>query len=413
MSDETAVVEQSSAPSLAEAYEAGQNNLAYEAGQNNLERGERTDPLPKRISKLSEQKDTQRELNETYQQAEHAKPRREPTLQEALDGVQPEAAQEFTLPSEFASYDAADIEACLGLMGLSESDMQRPELAALVLKELESSFPQNTENDDPEMEAEESEDEAEEEKPQDKKKPVDPNADPRLTEIPIEALHKHADEVWTRAEQINHPQAVKLFTDGLAKVLDTPPENRKMLEDTVSVLQWGAQSIIESAVPALVHSYMEANFANVMEGYAPGFQQNYTSDMLNRTWDSVRGNDLPKFGTPEFHELAKEVHEKHPFLNDIDFKDRNGKPLPVMDALRAKAELTARLCRGERVTPQTIQDAVARGRADASRSNRRVSASGAMGRAGRTTGSIGKHERGETSLRDAYNAEHGKDGGIA
>ncbi len=125
--------------------------------------------------------------------------------------------------------------------------------------------------------------------------------------------------------------------------------------------------------------------------------------MLTGVWDSVRG-DLPEFGTQEFQELAKTIHEKHPFLNDIDFKDAKGQPLPIMDALRAKAELTARLCRGERPTPQVIQQAIERTKTEGARSSRKVTARGSLG-AGRGTGAIGKKET-YTSLRDAYAAEN-------
>ncbi len=204
---------------------------------------------------------------------------------------------------------------------------------------------------------------------------------------------------------MNDPVYTEHFTNSLAGILGTPPEHMETLQHTVQALQFGAMNLMEMAVPPLVHAYLQQHFAGVMENYAPGFSANYTNDVLSRTWDSVRGNDLPKFGTPEFQELANEVHEKHPFLNDIDFKDRNGRPLPVMDALRAKAELTARLCRGERVTPQTIQDAVARGKADATRSNRRVSASRALGK-GRATGTMKPTEKPATSLYDAFTAQH-------
>ncbi len=402
---ETAV-ETPATPSLGEAYKAGRdsdNNLVAEGKRKPEERTDTT---------LGQESDARRETAR-----EQPKPRREPTLAQALNNEQPDEAEEFSLPSEFSQFAADDIEACLGLMGMTESDMQRPELAALVLKELEASFPKNSDEDDgeeddsdPEVEeSEEDEDEKKEEKKpeEENKPPVDPKANQQHAEIPVEELVKHSSEVWDRAQQLNHPQATDIFVRTLAGALETPPESMDRLRQVVGTLQWGAQSIIESAVPALVHSYMQANFGNVLENHLPGFHQGFTDDMLSRTWDAVRGNDLPAFGTPEFKELAEEIHEKHPFLNDIDFKDSKGKSLPIRDALRAKAELTARLCRGERVTPQAIADAVARGRADATKSNRRVSVSRSLG-GGRTTGKMAPAEEPATSLYDAFTAHHGE-----
>jgi hypothetical protein len=221
-------------------------------------------------------------------------------------------------------------------------------------------------------------------------------------------MQQHVEQVWNRAQQVNDPVYSEHFTKALAGALGTPPEGMEALQSTVEILQFGAQGMLESALPAMVNAYLQQNFADVMEGYAPGFSANYTKQTLNSTWDAVRGNDLPAFGSPEFEELAKSVHEKHPFLNDIDFKDSKGNPLPVLDALRAKAELTSRLCRGERVTPKTIQAAVERGKADANKANRRVSASRSLGK-GRSAGGNFTAEESTTSLRDAYNSQHSND----
>lgn len=137
MSDDTAVVEQQpAAPSLIEAYEAGHENNTGAEGKRK--------PESERNARLSQEEDSARELGETSQRAEHAKPKREQSLSEALNSETPDDAEQFELPAEFARWEATDIEACLGLMGLSEGDMQRPELRAMVLKELEASFSRST-----------------------------------------------------------------------------------------------------------------------------------------------------------------------------------------------------------------------------------------------------------------------------
>ena len=328
------------------------------------------------------------------------------SLSDAFDGLQPPPAEEFELPAEFTPYDGDAIESILGLMGLTESDLLDPDQAALVLAELQEAFPlaEQENGEEAEEEAEKPEDKPEE-KTEEKKPEARPSKLAELTQDQRVEMSKHVEAVWGRAQQVNDPVYTEHFTKALAGALGTPPEAMEALQSTVEILQFGAQNMLESALPAMVHSYLQQNFADVMEGYAPGFSARYTQQTIESTWDAVRGNDLPAFGSPEFEELAKSVHEKHPFLNDIDFKDAKGNPLPVLDALRAKAELTARLCRGERVSPKTIQAAVERGKADANKTNRRVSASRALGK-GRSIGSIGKVEESTTTLRDAYSARH-------
>lgn len=329
------------------------------------------------------------------------------SLGSAFDGAAPPEAEEFELPEAFTKFDADAIESILGLMGLTESDLLDPEQATLVLTELQEQFPlAEQENGE---EADEEEAEKPEDKPEEKTEEKKPEARPsKLAELTPEQrteMSAHIEQVWNRTQQVNDPVYTEHFTKALAGALQTPPEHMEALQGVVEILQYGAQNMLESALPAMVNAYLQTAFPEHMENFAPGFAASYTKQTLVSTWDAVRGTDLPAFGSPEFEELAKSVHEKHPFLNDIDFEDAKGNPLPVLDALRAKAELTARLCRGERVTPKTIQDAIARGKADANKTNRRVSASRALGKGHSTGGSFTSEER-FFSLGDAYNARH-------
>jgi hypothetical protein len=328
------------------------------------------------------------------------------SLSDAFDGAAPEEAEEFELPPQFTAFEKDEIDAVLGLMGLQHSDLLNEETATLVLSELEDAFgaPEGAQADEDEVK-EEPEETAKTEK---EKVEPRPSKLAELTEPQRVEMQQHIEQVWNRAQQISDPIYSEHFTAALASALGTPPEAMGALQNTVEILQFGAQNLIESALPAMVHSYLQQNFGDVMEGYAPGFSANYTKQTLVSTWDAVRGNDLPAFGSDEFEELAKSVHEKHPFLNDIDFKDAKGNPLPVMDALRAKAELTARLCRGEKVTPKSIQAAVERGKADANRVNRRVSAGRALGK-GRSAGGNFTAEESTTTLRDAYRSHANSD----
>jgi hypothetical protein len=332
----------------------------------------------------------------------------EQSLTDAFDGAAPPESEEFELPAEFSGWDSDVIESVIGLLGLSPSDLLDPEQAALVLAELQEAFPLEAGEEAADDEDEPKTEPEEKEKTEEKKVEPRPSKLAELTQDQRAEMSKHVEAVWQRAQQVNDPVYSEHFTKALASALGTPPEGMESLQNTVEILQFGAQGMLESALPAMVNAYLQQNFADVMENYAPGFSANYTKQTLVSTWDAVRGTDLPAFGSPEFEELAKSVHEKHPFLNDIDFKDAKGNPLPVMDALRAKAELTARLCRGEKVTPKTIQAAIAADRAQAARSTRRVSASRSLGK-GRSAGGNFTAEESTTSLRDAYNSQHSND----
>ena len=387
MSEETAVVE-APQPTLAESYI------------------ERTSDASGEAESKAESKRRPREAAEPEERGAHlAKTEPKQSLSDAFDGAAPEEAETFELPAQFTSFEKDEIDAVLGLMGLEHSDLLDEETAALVLSELEDAFGARESEQADEDEATEPE---EKEEPEEKKVEPRPSKLAELTEPQRVEMQQHVEQVWNRAQQVNDPVYSEHFTKALAGALGTPPEGMEALQSTVEILQFGAQGMLESALPAMVNAYLQLNFGDVMEGYAPGFSANYTKQTLVSTWDAVRGTDLPAFGSPEFEELAKSVHEKHPFLNDIDFKDAKGHPLPVMDALRAKAELTARLCRGEKVTPKTIQAAIAADRAQAARSTRRVSASRSLGK-GRSAGGNFTAEETTTSLRDAYNSQHSND----
>jgi hypothetical protein len=333
------------------------------------------------------------------------------SLSDAFDGAAAPEAETFELPAEFTPYDGDAIEAILGLMGLVEEDLRDPEQAALVLAELEEAFPLE------EGEEAADEEEANETEPEEKEKTEEKKVEPRpsklaeLTKDQRAEMSKHVEQVWNRAQQVNDPIYSEHFTAALAGALGTPPEGMGALQNTVEILQFGAQNMLESALPAMVNAYLQQNFKDVIENYAPGFSASYTERTLTDTWDRVRGNDLPEFSADpqsEFQKLAEAVTAKHPFLQDIDFKDSRGNPLPVLDALLAKATLTAKLIRGEKVTPATIQDAIAKDREKAAKSNRRVSASRSLGK-GRSAGNSFTAEESTTTLRDAYRGHANSD----
>jgi hypothetical protein len=217
------------------------------------------------------------------------------------------------------------------------------------------------------------------------------------------------------AEQSSHPVYTEIFAGSLAKALELPDEALPQMTEAVKVLQMGAQSLMESAVPALVHSYIEQMFPSYLESFAPGLQESFRQATVDNIWtetiesDEFKDLGLAKFGTPEFQEAAKRVHEQNPWLNDFDPPGPDGKPLPVMQALRIKAAVTARLLAGERISPKQVlaqvSEALAKGKSEAERHARRVSASRTMG-TGRTAAGATESRR-ENSIMAAYLSRKG------
>jgi hypothetical protein len=81
-----------------------------------------------------------------------------------------------------------------------------------------------------------------------------------------------------------------------------------------------------------------------------------------------------------------------------------------MQALRIKAAVTARLLAGERISPKQVlaqvNEALAKGKSEAQRSARRVSASRALG-TGRTAAGALESRRERNSIMAAYNERKG------
>ena len=423
MSEDVTAVEvqqETAQPSLADAYEsqhgdptgAGAKRKPAESGRNTT---------------LTDEEGSAREIGESERQRHIAKIQPEKSLADAYDGIAAPDAEEFELPDAFTAYSAEDIEAVLGLMGLSEDDLKDPRFAALVLKELESSFsPVDSEDEADEetedAEEEEAEEKAEEKQPEEKKPEEKPATNPlakKLADLTPEertAMQAHIEQVFDRSKQINAPVYTEHFVSALGKALDCPPEQMERLGGVVEILQFGAQNLVESAVPALVHRYMQENFAPnfgaIMESYAPGLADSYREAVVANTWadtlemDEFKDAGLPKFGTPEFDEAAKTVHEKNPWLNDFDPKDKNGRPLPILEALHVKAAVTARLLAGEKLSPKQVMAQIAEAQAavrkNAEGHTRRVTASRILSSGRHTSGSMEKPKSERESLMDAY-----------
>jgi hypothetical protein len=321
------------------------------------------------------------------------------SLSDAFDGAAPEEAEEFELPSQFTAYDSDAITSILGLMGLTESDLLDPETAALVLSELEEAFgEQGSEEEATEEEAEEEEQEsAEPEEKPEEKKPVLPTPQSVAEYVgndpeKLKTLNEHIQGTYDRARSMSDPVMTDVFVTGLAKALGTPAENLPALKDVADILSYGGYALVEAAMPKLLpqlmHGYMAENFGPILESYAPGLGDAFRVATIENTWhdclamDEFKDLGLPRFNTPEFQAAADKVHAANPWLDSFDPKGPDGKPLPILEALKVKAQVTARLLSGERISPkqlmEKIAEATAAGRRDSERANRRVSASRIM-----------------------------------
>ena len=409
-----AETEAAAPPSLMEAY--GDQSLGGEDQPKKREENQ-----PQRNTKLHEERTTADSVAESERRP---LPKREQTLSEAHDGVTPDEDAELIieedgLPESLQGFDIDAVVATMLRLGLTNADLQDERWVNVLRSTLESEL------GDPDSEG--AEDEAEEttEENKDDKKPEEPKAAaPVHAEMQPEDVKKYVETTWEKAQQINHPVMSKLFEDSLATALDTAPEHRELLHNVCELLSYGGTSLVQSAVPAMVDEYMQANFlpnlmrnfGHVLEAHVPGIGASFNEAQAANTWDAVRGEnetfaDLPDFESKEFCELRDKIRAAAPWIDSWD-PDPN---MPPLQALKAKAQLFARLAVGERVDPKKIQqqiaDALVTGKRSAEKSTRRVSASRMLGR-GRTAGTIGEQKE-RSGLMDAWNAQHGHEGGIA
>jgi hypothetical protein len=181
----------------------------------------------------------------------------------------------------------------------------------------------------------------------------------------------------------------------------------------MGILGTAGYSLVEAAVPKLVPQlvteYLRANFEPFLEYVAPGLKAMHNEAMIANTWGDVldmeefKDAGLPSFDDREaFNAASDKVHKDNPWLTTWD----PGPKVPIQEALRQKAILTAKLLKGETYSPaqraKAISEAIETGKRIATSSNRRASVSRATGRAGRTTGAMGKETSERESLMSAY-----------
>jgi hypothetical protein len=153
------------------------------------------------------------------------------------------------------------------------------------------------------------------------------------------------------------------------------------------------------------------NFGEMLEQVCPGLRDSFIEATAGNTWAEVCASDefkdlnLPEYGSNEFYQLAQKIHADNPWLNEFDVRGQDGQPLPVREALKIKAQVSARLAAGERISPKMVMKQIAEAQQTAKKGaesrQRRVMASKSLG-AGSSRGEMGESK--DTSFADAINA---------
>ena len=323
------------------------------------------------------------------------------------------APEDLSLHKLLRGFSADAIAGYMEQYGLDADSLADPRYARMLADRMTAD---GEAGEDSEAEDEDENTEKVEEKKAEKPPEPRPSKLAELTEPQRAEMTKHIERVWNHVQQVTEPVYSEHFENALANALGTAPEHREALHNTVQILQFGAQNLMESALPALVHEWMGLNFGTAFESYAPGLGTMYSEAAVANTWESVikseefKGLSLPSFGTPECDEAFQEATRANPWLANFDPPGPDGKPMRMQEALKLRAGVIARLIAGERLSPAKvaaqIQAAVETGKRSAEKNNRRVSASRSLGGGRHADNNQEKF----TSLRDAFQSRHGNGG---
>ena len=305
--EEAAVAE----PTLSEAYSEGENLGLDETPRRREESA--------RNATLEQEEDSARETDAE----EKIKIRRSPTMAEALDGTEIPEEIVDAIPENLRRFSKNGIAAALGVLGLSEADLQNEQIANIVEMQLEAEEADNPKDDDPEVEQAEKKDAT---KPEQQAMPL-PKSLEELANSPdgpakIKELNEHVAAVYERSKLSNEPVMLDIFAKGLAATLQTPPEAMPQLRETVEMLGYAGQALIESAMPRmlpdLINSYMRQNFEPILNHFVPGISEAFNSAQADRCWNEIRSEndnfaDLPDFESKEFVELREKIRAAQPW----------------------------------------------------------------------------------------------------
>ena len=365
-------------------------------------------------------------------------PHDEAETQEAEGEDDPEAEEESErqakpkLPKEQARSYSKDLMSFYAhRFGFDEDDLSDKRIRDIVKSKIDTDIftaqqkaeiaalkdEQEVEEGDEEQDAEEQdqveneEQETEQQRQQDQQQQEQQRADQPQPGQPLteQQWHEHMQALSREAfdPRLNHPEAVSQYVRLAEEVFgaDTP-EAKANAAKIVNAVVLGTHSQMLSTVPLIVRQCL----SSALDELVPGLREMHHEAAAANTWADLRESkkygDLPAFGSPEFQEAAKKVYGENPWLDTITFRDSQGRPLSRNHpaSMRQEAALVAKILSGEAVSPQTLAKAFERGKAEATRTQRRVSASRAMG-SGRSAGGFGETSR-STSLIEAYSERH-------
>jgi hypothetical protein len=183
------------------------------------------------------------------------------------------------------------------------------------------------------------------------------------------------------------------------KALDDPnvsPEDKAVLRGLVDSVQKEAPVLsryMADAVSTVIPHVLPA----AMELAYPGHSEMYERQVYGSAWETVRAQTdpqtgkpvfagLPAFpafsGTPEsdaFSEKLREAAAQIPGFDDMVFRDRSGRVLPMREQAQMKYTLLAKTLSGQRVNPALVAEAVATGKRLAGKTDQRRQASRVTG----------------------------------
>jgi hypothetical protein len=298
--------------------------------------------------------------------------------EEELEEIEEAEGEEGAPPSPLDAFDDNLVQQLLEKLGITPEEAQNPAVANLLAEKLQGE--QQSRMDQAQQQRE-------------------PQTEQEHYQAYMSELQRVASD-----PQINDPVMMAAFENTLAQCFGADsPEAQGNVKNLSTALVQGGLSLMSTVVPAMLNHY----FAQALEATLPGLAQQHFDGVAKSAWDAVlqdpQYRELPALDSDEFSQLREDVLQKNPWMTTIAFKDAQGRNLHPdhPQAIRQQAKLFARLATGERLSPDMVAKAVARGKREAQGHTRRVSASRSLA-SGRSHGAsaFGSQSK-DTSFTDA------------
>ena len=189
-------------------------------------------------------------------------------------------------------------------------------------------------------------------------------------------------------QQTTDPEVAKQFHSDFLRAFGVPlsPDGKNFIETNAqgqrvmvpipedqamrftSVASKYMLNLISTHLPGM----LQANLGNQLSQAYPGFGDMYERSAYAMAWDRVRNSDpqfagLPAYGSKEFSSTLREAAQRVPGFDEMQFTDRAGKPLPMLENAMRKYSMLAQIAAGQNVDPALLQKAAAAGAQSARR----------------------------------------------